>query len=255
MSLSLGNVSIKDVYFGSIKIKEAYLGSTKVYSSGGAIPSDMDFIYQAKDFTGSYIPNKAPNSTFGDYLASGTLYTNGSGDTCYLSSNWWETANPGFLYKDLTTTEHDNIMAENGTYTFFIRMMNDPNIIHSDVGGIMSCRYNGGYIYMIRSNGDYLQIHDDSGRDIGSDFLLTSDRVYKIQISGQYYYAKNMETGDTWSYNSEATKEMGTKMTSFTAWDGNEHQLDRFYAFAGIARATTAEEDTLITNILMNQSA
>lgn len=43
------------------------------------LPSDMDFVYYANDFTGSYIPNSAPNSTFGNYIAQGTLYKNGSG--------------------------------------------------------------------------------------------------------------------------------------------------------------------------------
>lgn len=33
MSISFGNISIKDMYFGPIKISEAYLGSSKVYSS------------------------------------------------------------------------------------------------------------------------------------------------------------------------------------------------------------------------------
>jgi hypothetical protein len=47
---------------------------------------------------------------------------------------------------------------------------------------------------------------------------------------------------------------MGAKMTSFFAGD-TESALGRFYAVAGIARATTNEEDNVIKNILMNQSA
>lgn len=208
-------------------------------------PTDMDFIYQAKDFDGTKVPNKVPNSTFGDYIASGNLTLNGSGSNAYISSG---KTNNDYLYKNLTSTELDNIKAVNGTYTWFIRMYNN----YSGTGGIMSCRSNGGYVYMIRSNSNKLQIHDNGGRDTG--FYLNVDRIYKVQISGNYYYAKDMETSNTWSYNSSATKSMGTKMTSFYAGYSGENSLDRFYAFAGIARATTEEEDTIISQILMNQS-
>ena len=61
-----------------------------------SVPSDMDFIYLANDFDGSKITNVAPNSTFGDYLQSGTLVKNGSGSSCYLSKG---TSN-SYLYKD-----------------------------------------------------------------------------------------------------------------------------------------------------------
>lgn len=211
-------------------------------------PTDMDFVYQAKDWDGTKIPNKALNSTWGDYLGNGNLTLNGSGSTAYLSSG---KSNTDYLYKNLTQTELDNIKAVNGTYTWFIRMYTDDG----GTGGIMSCRSNGGYIYMIRCNSRQLQIHDRGGHDCGSNFMMNVDRVYKVQVSGMSYYAKNMETGDTWTYNSSATKSMGTKMTTFNAGFSGEYSLDRFYAFAGIPRATTEEEDTLIANVLMNQSA
>ena len=47
--LSLGNTSIKDVYFGSTKIKEIYLGSSKVYSS---VPAST-FPYLIFEFSNS----------------------------------------------------------------------------------------------------------------------------------------------------------------------------------------------------------
>ena len=212
-------------------------------------PTDMDFVYQAKDWDGTKIPNKALNSTWGDYLGNGSLTLNGSDSSSYLTKA--SNSNQNYLYKDLTQTELNNIMANNGTYTWFIRMYTE-NVGN---GGIMSCRSNGGYIYMIRCYSGRLQIHDSSGHTLDSKFVMNVDRVYKVQVSGNYYYAKNMETGDTWSYNSSSNKSMGTKMTSFWAGYGSEYNLDRFYAFAGIPRATTEEEDTLISNVLMNQSA
>lgn len=211
----------------------------------GVLPDDMDFVYQAKDWDGTKIPNKALNSTWGDYLGNGNLTLNGSGSEAYISSGY---TNNDYLYKELTQTELDNIKAVNGTYTWFIRMYNNS----SGTGGIMSCRSNGGYIYMIRSNSNKLQVHDSGGRDTG--FYLNVDRVYKVQISGNYYYAKDLETGDTWEYNSSATKSMGTKMTTFYAGYSGENSLDRFYAFAGIARATTEAEDLAIKDVLMNQN-
>ena len=73
--IKLGNTNISELYVGSTKIAQAYVGSTLVYQlpSPGptptpSVPSDMDFIYFAKDFDGSKITNVAPNSTFGDYL-------------------------------------------------------------------------------------------------------------------------------------------------------------------------------------------
>lgn len=212
-----------------------------------SLPSDMDFIYFAKDFDGSKIPNVAPNSTFGDYLQSGTLTKNGSGLSCYLSKG---TSN-SYLYKDLTSTQLDNIKALNNTYSFFIRMMQDTSY---DIGGVMSCRLNGGYIYMIRCNNKQLQIHTSSGTDLGSNFSMAIDRVYKVVINNSSFQAFNLDTSDTYSLTYTGGRQMGNTMTSFHAGYSGELGLDKFYAFAGIPRTTTAEEDVLIKTALMNQS-
>lgn len=212
-----------------------------------SVPSDMDFIYFANDFDGSKITNVAPNSTFGDYLQSGTLVKNGSGSSCYLSKS----GSTDYLYKDLTTTELDNIKALNNTYTFFIRMMQD---VSTGTGGIMSCRLNGGYIYMIRSVNKQLQIHTSGGTTLGSNFSLAVDRVYKVVINDSLFQAFNLDTSATYSLTYTGGRQMGNRMTSFHAGYSGELALDRFYAFAGIPRATTAEEDEIIKTVLMTQS-
>jgi hypothetical protein len=211
-----------------------------------SVPIDMDFIYFANDFDGTKITNVAPNSTFGDYLQSGTLRKNGSGSTCYISKS----SSNAYLYKDLTSTELDNIKAINNTYTFFIRMMQET----SGTGGIMSCRSNGGYIYMIRCYNKQLQIHTSSGINLGSNFSLSTDRVYKVQISGSTFYAKNLDTNADYTLTYSTNRSMGTRMTTFNAGYSGEFSLDKFYSFAGIPRATTSEEDEIIKTALMNQS-
>jgi len=217
-----------------------------------SLPSDMDFIYQAKDFDGSKIPNKAPNSTFGDYLEYGTLTLNGSGSSAYLTNGL---SDNNYLYKDLTTTELDNIKAVNNTYTFFIRVMQDTN----NIGGIISFRTDTGtlYIYMLRANNKQLQIHTETGYDCGSDFSLATDRVYKVIVNGSLFKAINLDNNAEYSLTYSTNRGMGSQMLSFTAYKGahSEAQLSRFYAIAGIPRATTAEEDALIKQTLMNQSA
>ena len=211
-------------------------------------PSDMDFMYLANDFDGSKIPNAIPNSTFGDYLQHGTLTKNGSGSSCYLSNGL---SDSNYLYKTLTNAELDNIKAINNTYTFFIRVMSS-----SGTGGIMSTRLNGGYNYMIRSNGNQLQIHTSSGNNLGTtNFSLETDRVYKVTVNGIYFYAKNLDNNvETTITTYSSTRSMGNTMTSFNAGYSGESNLSRFYALAGIPRATTAEEDESIKTALMNQS-
>lgn len=252
MSLNLGNTKIKDIYLGGTKIKEAYLGSSKVYSSN-ALPADMDFIYQAKDFDGSKIPNKAPNSTFGDYLEYGTLTLNGSGSSAYLTNGL---SDNNYLYKDLTTTQLNNIKAVNNTYTFFIRVLQET----SNMGGIMSCRTSSSsttYIYMIRAYQQQLQLHTTTGYNCGSNFSLSTDRVYKVVINGSSFNAYNLDNNANYSLTYSTNRQMGNQMLTFTAYKGanQEAQLSRFYAMAGIPRATTAEEDAIIKQVLMNQSA
>lgn len=252
MSIKFGSTSIKDLYVGSTKLKEVYFGSTKVYSAL-SIPQDMDFIYQAKDLNGSKIPNKVPNSTFGDYLVSGTLTPAGSGANTYLVN-----MNKGnnFLYKDLTTTQLNNMKAISSTYTFFIRCMQTTG--DTGIGGILSWRYNNSsndtYIYMIRAYQQQLQIHTDTGNQCGSNFLLTTDRIYKVIVSGRSFTAYNLDNNAKYSLTYSTNRKMGSQMRTF--WAGNnEYNLARFYAIAGIPRATTASEDAIIKQVLMNQSA
>lgn len=252
MSIKFGSTSVKDLYVGSTKLKEVYFGSTKVYSAL-SIPQDMDFIYQAKDFNGSKIPNKAPNSTFGDYLVSGTLTPEGSGANTYLVN-----MNQGnnFLYKNLTTEQLNNMKAVASTYTYFIRCVQLTS--DTGMGGILSWRYNNGgndtYIYMIRVYNQQLQIHTDTGNQCGSNFLMTTDRVYKVIVSGSSFKAYNLDNNAEYSLTYSTNRSMGSQMRTF--WAGtDEYNLTRFFSLAGIPRATTASEDAIIKQVLMNQSA
>jgi hypothetical protein len=215
------------------------------------VPSDMDFIYLADKFDGTKVVNSAPNSTFGDYMAQGTITKNGSGALCYLTNN---NTNSNYLYKWLTETEKTNIEAVTGTYTYFIRMINTTS-----VGGIVSTRaYNivsgDHYNYMVRCSGKQIEFHDTTGHLMSSaDFPLDVDRVYKLQISGSYFYLKNLDTAATYAYSYSTSRNMSNYMTTFWAGFMSEAHLDRFYGFAGIARTTTESEDTDIKNCLMNQ--
>lgn len=208
---------------------------------------EMDFIYQAKDFDGTKIPNKAINSTFGDYLQYGILNINGSGDSCYLSNN---SSDSNYLYKILTNDELDKIKAINSAYTWFIRVA----ATQSGTGGIMSTRAGGGITYMIRSYNGLLQIHTNGGVTING-FTLTSEYVYKVVINGSNFYAKNLVTGDESSFTFSTERHMGNEMRTFNAGFSGESKLAAFYAMAGIARETTAAEDEVIKNILLQQSA
>lgn len=252
MSIKFGSTSVKDLYLGATKLKEVYFGSTKVYSALN-IPQDMDFIYQAKDLDGSKIPNKAPNSTFGDYLVSGTLTQEGYGSNIYLI-NYNKSNN--FLYKDLTTDQLNNMKAVTSTYTYFIRCVQLTS--DTGIGGILSWRYNNGsnnsYIYMIRAYQQQLQIHTETGKQCGSNFLLTTDRVYKVIVSGSSFKAYNLDNNAEYSLTYSTNRNMGSQMRTF--WAGNsEYNLTRFFALAGIPRATTVSEDSIIKQVLMNQSA
>lgn len=214
-------------------------------------PSDMDFIYLANNFDGSQIPNVITTSDMGPYLKAGTITKNGSGSSCYLSSS--KSASDD-LYINLTSDRLNAMKAANGTYTFFFRVINTT----SGIGGIFTWRNNddSNYIYMIRSNGNQLQLHFSSGIDLGTtNFSLATDNVYKVSVSGNNYMAKNLTSGYTWTTTNTSIKAMGTRMHTFYAGADIETALDRFYACAGIARATTDEEDAAIKDILMNQSA
>lgn len=222
------------------------------------IPTDMDFIYMAKDFDGTKIPNAVPNSDFGDYLQKGTLTVNGTGSSCYLSNG---NSSSNYLYKVLTDAQLTKFMAasSSSTYTFFIRVMNS-----SGTGGIMSTRaygvpgYSGDhYIYMLRSEGNKLQIHTNSGHNMGgtgSTFNIDTDRVYKVYINGSKFAILNIDALIEESFTYSTNRNMTTYMTTFWAGYSSEASLARFYGLAGIPRATTHAEDLQMKACLMNQT-
>ena len=242
--LKYGNFGLK-FFTGTEFVRLGYIAAEP------SLPADTDFVYLAKNFDGTKIVNAAQGSTFGDYLQWGTLTVNGSGASCYLS-NGLDISN--YLYKQLTDGELDNIKAVSGTYTFFIRMM-QTGTYSGTCGGIMSTRAGGnGYNYMIRCENNQLQFHTETGTNLGSDFMLNVDRVYKITVSGSIAEAKNLDTGVTWTSSIGTSRLMTHTMTTF--WAGfilGESSLDRFYGFAGIARATTAAEDDAFKTALMTQ--
>ena len=221
---------------------------------GPSIPSDMDFIYFANDFDGTQVPNRATGTNaFGPYLEEGTITKNGSGSNCYLSNGFGNNR----LYINLTNDQLYKMYPSNNgdTYTFFIRAYQNTSRYTS---GIITWRTSG-YIYMIRCSGGQLQLHTSSGNNLGSNFLLTSDKVYKVIATKNNgtcsISAKNLNTGDvssSYTYNPN----MDTKMSSFTGYNSgsSESATDAIYALAGIPRATTAEEDEIIMTVLMNQS-
>lgn len=236
-------------YNGSI-LKVNNGASTLNYSKALLIPNDMDFVYFAKDLTDTSIPNSAVNSTFGDYMKSGTLIVNGTDANTYLQN-----ANNGsnFLYKDLTNEQLDTMKAINSTYTYFIRCKQEGG--DRGVGGILSWRYNNtnSYNYMVRADNQQLQLHTTTDYRCGSDFVLTVDRVYKVVISGSTFKAYNLDNNAEYSVSYNTTRNMSNKMTTFYAGN-NEYNLTSFFALAGIARATTSEEDVNIKVALMSQS-
>lgn len=213
-------------------------------------PSDMDFIYLANDFDGTKIVNRATNSTFGDYLAAGTITLNGSGSSAYLTNSL---SDNNYLYKNLSAAELDKFKAINTTYTYFVRVMQDTN----DLGGVISFRNNTStsYIYMLRTNNKQLQIHTTTGYDCGSNFSLTTDRVYKVIVNGSLFKAINLDNNAEYSLTYSTNRGMGSQLLSFTAHKGahGEAKLSRFYAIAGIARSTTDTEDAQIKAYLMSQ--
>lgn len=226
--------------------------TTYVPPTPSPLPSDMDFIYLANNFDGTKIVNKATNSTFGDYLQEGTITKNGSGADCYLSNGFGDNR----LYINLTQEQLYKMYPNNDgdTYTFFLRAYQDTSRYTS---GIITWR-DTGYIYMIRCSNGQLQLHTDSGYNLGNNFLLTSDKVYKVIATNSggthSIYAVNLMTGDvseSFTYNPN----MNTKMSSFTGYNSgyDESDTDAIYGIAGIPRATTAEEDVAIKDILMSQ--
>lgn len=218
-------------------------------------PSDMDFIYLANNFDGSQIPNAATGTNaFGPYLTEGTITKNDSGANCYLS-NGLNSSNR--LYYNLTNEQLNKMKPVNNgdTYSFFIRAYQNTSRTTS---GILSWRTTG-YIYMIRCYNGRLQLHTSTAYNLSNDFLLTSDKVYKVIVTKNNgtcrISAKNLNTGvvsSSYTY----SPDMQTKMVSFTGYatGGSEANTDAIYGLAGIPRATTAYEDAIIMDILINQN-
>jgi len=219
----------------------------------GVVPSDMDFVYLANNFDGTKVINAATNTTFGDYLQEGTITKNGSGADCYLSNGFGNNR----LYINLTNEQLMKMYpnTDGDSYTFFLRAYQYPS---RSTSGIITWRVNG-YRYMIRCESGQLQIHTSGGHNLGSNFMLTSDKVYKViaSYSGGTHsiYAVNLMT-DAVSQSYTYTPNMDTKMSSFTGYSNSagESQTDAIYGIAGIPRLTTPEEDEAIKDVLMNQN-
>lgn len=241
MSISFGRDKAIGIYHGSTPAKRVYYGSTKVWPS---IPSDMDFVYLANDFVTGGIPNRARNSDMGNYLVSGTITKNGSGQDCYLS-NANSTSN--YLYIDLTSTRLTAMKALSSYYTFFVRAYQST----SGLGALFCWRIldSNAYVYMIRDNNGKLQIHNTSGVDT---LTLSTSKVFKITINGSNAVASDME-GSSQTVSVGTSRNMQTRMTSFYAGVTGEGVLDRLYGVAGIARQTTAYEDSVIRDLLLTQ--
>ena len=239
--ISFGSDNAIGVYHGSTPAKRVYYGSTKVWPS---IPSDMDFVYLANDFTSGGIPNKAVNSDMGNYLVSGTITKNGSGKDCYLSN---ANSSSNYLYIDLTSTRLNAMKALSSYYTFFVRAYQST----SGLGGLFCWRIldSNAYVYMIRCNNGKLQIHNTSGVDT---LTLSASKVFKVTVNGSNAVVSDME-GTTQTASVSSSRNMQTRMTSFYAGVGTDGILDRLYGVAGIARQTTSYEDTVIRDLLLTQ--
>lgn len=241
MSISFGSNNAIGIYHGSTPAKRVYYGSTKVWPS---IPSDMDFVYLANDFVTGGIPNRAINSDMGTYLTQGTLTKNGTGGNCYLSNG---NSVSNYLYINLTTARLTAMKALSSYYTFFVRAYQST----SGLGALFCWRIldTNAYVYMIRCNNGKLQIHNTTGVDT---LALSASKVFKVTVNGSNAIVSDME-GATQTASVSSSRNMGSRMTSFYAGTGSEAVLDRLYGVAGIARQTTAYEDTVIRDLLLTQ--
>lgn len=244
MGISFGSDNATGIYYGSTPAKRVYYGSTKVWPT---IPSDMDFVYLANDFVTGGIPNRASNSDMGTYLAQGTLTKNGTGGDCYLSNG---NSASNFLYINLTNDRLTAMKALSSYYTFFVRAYQPT----SGIGALFCWRYldSNAYVYMIRCNSNKVQIHNTTGVNT---LTLSTSKVFKITVNGSNAVVSDME-GTTQTASVSSSRNMGTRMTSFNAHgpsDTTEAVLDRLYGVAGIARQTTAYEDTVIRDLLLTQ--
>lgn len=223
-----------------------------------AYPTDMHFIYVANDYDGDKIPNLVTNSTLGSFnrYETGTLTKVGSGSNCYIDNGSGTDAN--HLYVSMSADDLNLMKAVDNTYCYFFRFV----CTASHTGGILCWRnpsygtqYPDGYVYMFRCSGAKIEFHTTGGYDTG--LSLTTDTVYKATVNGNNANIVDLnDTSKSWTYSgSSFSRTMNPKMTTLWAGYGGEHVPNgQFYGAAGIARATTAEEDTVIKNILMNQT-
>lgn len=241
MSISFGSGNAIGIYHGSTPAKRVYYGSTKVWPT---IPSDMDFVYLANDFATGGIPNKVNGSDMGNYLAAGTITKNGSGSNCYLSNG---NSVDNYLYIDLTESRLNAMQATSSYYTFFVRAYQSS----TGLGALFCWRIldTNAYIYMIICHDGLLQVHGSTGVDVLS---MSESKVFKIVVNGSNITVSDME-GSTQTVSIGSSRNMRTRMTSFFAGVGSEAVLDRLYGVAGIARQTTAYEDSVIRDLLLTQ--
>jgi hypothetical protein len=97
-----------------------------------------------------------------------------------------------------------------------------------------------------------LQIHNTTGVNT---LLLSPSKVFKVTVNGSNAVVSDME-GTTQTASVSSSRNMGTRMTSFNAIgpiSTTEAVLDRLYGVAGIARQTTAYEDSVIRDLLLTQ--
>lgn len=244
-------ISYNNKILGRNNLIVGYNGSSPVLP----FPSDMHFVYIANDYDGDKIPNLATNSTLGSFnrYASGTLTKTGSGSNCYITNG---NNRYNYLYVEMSAEDLDLMKATSNTYTYYFRYVYNS----SDTGGILCWRasspsYGGGdgYVYMFRCSGAKIQFHTTSGTDTG--LYLTSDTVYKATVNGNNVNIIDLnDSSKSWSYSGSFSRTMNRMMTTFWAGYSSEYAPNaQFYGAAGIARATTAEEDNQIKTFLMTQ--
>lgn len=245
-------ISYNNKILGRNNLIVGYDGSTPVLP----FPSDMHFVYVANDYDGDKIPNLATNSTLGSFnrYESGTLTKVGSGANCYITNG---SNNTNHLYVSMETADLNLMKAENNTYTYYFRFVTDSN----NTGGILCWRnpsfgssYPDGYVYMFRCSSQCIQFHTTSGTNTG--LYVNIDTVYKATVNGNNVNIVDLDdTTKSWTYSGGSfSRTMNPKMTTFWAGYSSEYAPNaKFYGAAGIARATTAEEDNQIKTFLMTQ--
>jgi len=246
-------ISYNNKILGRNNLIVGYNGSTPVLP----FPSDMHFVYIANDYDGDKIPNLATNSTLGSFnrYESGTLTKTGSGSNCYITNGSGNATS--HLYVSMSNDDLNLMKAENNTYCYFFRFVCSSG----NTGGILCWRNstygsyaNDGYVYMFRCAGANIQFHTTSG--INTGLSLTSDTIYKATVNGNSVNIVNLnDNTKSWTYSGGSfSRTMNPKMTTFWAGYGSEYVPNaQFYGAAGIARATTTEEDNQIKTFLMTQ--